>query len=197
MRGEFHAMLPAFVQGNTPRLQLRPLVPGEARELLTIVATSRPELGRFMGWPREMYDPEQARHFVRIGREAWLQGRTVRLGVFERETGALVGSVELDHVDLRRSQAELGYWIRTDRARRGYATEAARAMLGYGFETLKLHKVRADVAVGNHGSARVLEKLGFQREGTLREDRPVGDTFVDHWRYGLLARDVDAACRTA
>lgn len=183
-------MLPPFTFANTPRLQLRPMVPQEARELLAVVAASRAELGLFMGWPRDMHDIEHARRFVRIGREAWLLERTVRLGVFERETGALLGNVELDGVDLRRAQAEIGYWIRSDRARRGYATEAARAMLRYAFETLKLHKVRADVAVGNHGSARVLEKLGFVREGTLREDRPIGTVWCDHWRYGLLAREL-------
>lgn len=182
-------MLPPFTFANTPRLQLRPMVPQEARELLAVVAASRVELGQFMGWPREMNDLEQARRFVRIGREAWLSERTVRLGVFERETGALVGNVELDGVDLRRGQAELGYWVRSDRARRGYATEAARQMLRYGFESLRLHKVRADVAVGNHPSARVLEKLGFSREGTLREDRPIGGVYIDHWRYGLLVHE--------
>jgi RimJ/RimL family protein N-acetyltransferase len=35
----------------------------------------------------------------------------------------------------------------------------------------------------------VLEKLGFAREGTLREDRSVGGVFVDHWRFGLLERE--------
>lgn len=182
-------MLPAILFGDTARLQLRPLVMNEARELLALVTSSRAELGRFMSWPREMYEMEHARHFVRMGREAWLQGRTVRLGVFERETGALAGSVELDAIDLRRSQGELGYWIRADRCRKGYATEAARPMLRYAFETLRLHKVRADVAVGNHGSARVLDKLGFSREGVLREDRAIGGEYVDHWRFGLLARE--------
>lgn len=170
---------------------LRPLVPRDARELLSIVAASRAELGRFMGWPREMVGIEQARRFVAIGREGWLGERTARFGMFERDGGSLVGSIELDGIDLRRSQAELGYWVRTDRTNRGYATEAGRAVLLYAFHTLGLHKVRADVAVGNVPSARVLEKLGFQKEGTLREDRPVGGVFLDHWRFGLLAREFD------
>lgn len=182
-------MLPPFSFGDTARLQLRPLVMGEARELLQVVVASRDELGRFMAWPRDLHDITQARHYVRLGREAGVAGRAVRLGVFDRGNGELLGSIELDNIDLRRSQGELGYWVRADRTRRGVATEAAWAMLRYGFETLRLHKVRADVAVGNHGSARVLEKLRFTREGTLREDRPIADQFVDHWRYGLLARE--------
>lgn len=181
--------LPALAPPYTSRLVLRALGPRDARELLAVVALSRAELGRFMGWPREMLGIDQARRFITIGREGLLAERTVRLGVFEREGGALVGSIELDGIDLRRSQAELGYWVRSDRTKIGYATEAANAMLSYGFYTLGLHKVRADVAVGNHASARVLEKLGFLREGTLREDRPVAGVFFDHWRYGLLARE--------
>ncbi len=179
-------MLPPFPFANTPRLQLRPMVMQEARDLLAAVASSRAELGRYMSWPRDMHDLEHARRFIRMGREAWLGSKTVRLGVFERATGALVGNVELDGIDQRRSQAEVGYWVRSECTRRGYATEAAVPMLRYAFETLRLHKVRADVAVGNSSSARVLEKLGFMHEGTLREDRPVGGVFLDHWRYGLL-----------
>jgi RimJ/RimL family protein N-acetyltransferase len=156
---------------------------------LLVVAQGRAELGRYMTWPRDLRELEQARHFIRLARDAWLQGRAVRLGVFERASGALIGSAELEAIDLRRRHAELGYWIRPDRARRGFATEAARVMLRYGFMTLRLHKVRADVAVGNHASARVLEKLGFTREGLLREERLVGDRYLDHWRYGLLARE--------
>jgi RimJ/RimL family protein N-acetyltransferase len=181
--------LPPLPFPTTARLALRALQPRDARELLAIVVTSRAELGRFMSWPREMVAIEQARRFVSIGRDGWLAERTARFGMFERATGELVGSIELDGIDLRRSQAEMGYWVRTDRCGRGYATEAGRAMLLYGFQTLGVHKVRADVAVGNVASARVLEKLGFTREGTLREDRPVGGIFLDHWRYGMLARE--------
>ena len=145
-------MLPPFTFANTPRLQLRPLVMQEARELLLVVMASRESLGRYMSWPREMVELDHARRFVKMGREQWLAGRTVRLGVFERESGALVGNVELDGVDSRRRQAELGYWVRSDREGNGYAGEAARSMLRYAFDTLRLHKVRADVAVGNSAS---------------------------------------------
>jgi RimJ/RimL family protein N-acetyltransferase len=179
--------LPPLPASVTARLALRALVPRDARELLVVVTASRPELGRFMSWPREMLSLEQARRFVAIGRDGWLSERTARFGLFERETGLLVGSIELDGIDPRRSQAEIGYWVRSDRCGRGYAVEAGQAILLYAYHSLGLHKVRADVAVGNVASARVLEKLGFAREGTLREDRPIAGVFYDHWRYGMLS----------
>jgi len=184
--------LPALAGPYTPRVVLRPLHPKDARELLSIVAASRAELGRFMTWPREMTDIEHARRFIALGREGWLTDRTARFAMVHRATGELLGTVELDNIDFRKSQGELGYWIRSDRAGLGLTTEAARAVLHYAFGTLALNKVRADVAVGNHASARVLEKLGFSLEGTLREDRPIAGVFTDHWRFGMLAREFSA-----
>ncbi len=189
--------LPALAGPYTARVVLRALNPKDARELLAIVTSSRSELGRFMTWPREMMDLEHARRFIALGREGWLTERTARFAMLSRMSGELLGTVELDSIDFRKSQGELGYWIRTDRAGVGFTTEAAKAVLHYAFGTLSLNKVRADVAVGNVPSARVLEKLGFALEGTLREDRPIGGVFTDHWRFGMLAREFTAAHASA
>jgi [ribosomal protein S5]-alanine N-acetyltransferase len=72
---------------------------------------------------------------------------------------------------------------------RGYATEAAGALLGWAFDTLDLNRVQAETDTRNLASARVLEKLGFVREGTLREDCVVNGEVSDSWVYGLLRRE--------
>lgn len=74
----------------------------------------------------------------------------------------------------------------------GHATEAARALLGWAFATLDLNRVQAECDTRNLGSARVLEKLGFRREGTLREDCVVDGVVSDSWVYGLLLREWSA-----
>ena len=51
----------------------------------------------------------------------------------------------------------------------GIASEAARAVIGYGFTTMKLHRIQAHTIADNHRSVQLLERLGFRREGTLRE----------------------------
>jgi len=67
---------------------------------------------------------------------------------------------------------------------RGYATEAARAVLQWAFVTLSLNRVQVEVDTRNAASAGVLEKLGFVREGTLREDC-VDDDVSHSWVYRL------------
>lgn len=71
----------------------------------------------------------------------------------------------------------------------GYATEAVRAMLQWAYCVLDLNRVEAELDTRNAASARVLEKLGFEREGLRREDCIVSGEVSDSWIYGLLKRD--------
>jgi ribosomal-protein-alanine N-acetyltransferase len=82
--------------------------------------------------------------------------------------------------------ASLGYCLDEAAWGHGYATEAARALLRWAFDTLDLNRVQAETDTRNVASARVLEKLGFVREGTLREDCVVNGEVSDSWVYGLL-----------
>jgi len=100
-----------------------------------------------------------------------------------------VGSAFLIDVDLKSSNAELGYWITPDEQGNGYATEAAELCLTHAFDELGLHKVWARTAEDNEGSKRVLEKLGFEQEGVLREHWRGFGRYVDEYRYGLVESD--------
>jgi ribosomal-protein-alanine N-acetyltransferase len=93
-------------------------------------------------------------------------------------------------VDAANRCAELGYWVRTDRAGRGYATEAARGLLAWGFRHLDLHRVTAFTDVDNAASARVLEKCGFTREGVVRERVRAPGGWRDHALYGMIAGEL-------
>ncbi len=65
----------------------------------------------------------------------------------------------------------------------------ARVLLRWAFDTLDLNRVQAETDTRNVASARVLEKLGFVREGTLREDCVVNGEVSDSWVYGLIRRE--------
>jgi RimJ/RimL family protein N-acetyltransferase len=100
----------------------------------------------------------------------WAYG--VPWGVWERETGELVGDCSL-HYDRTFGAWELSYGFRRDRWGRGYASEAARAVVRYGFQTMRVARIVADVDPANPASARVLEKCGFVRMRELDDGRLV------------------------
>jgi len=100
-----------------------------------------------------------------------------------------VGLVFLFDIQMERDHGELAYWMVPDEHGAGYATDAADLALSVTFEDLGLHKVIARVFEGNDASMRVLEKLGFEREGRLRENDYLRGEHKDTVLFGLLAEE--------
>ena len=90
--------------------------------------------------------------------------------------------------DLRHS-AEIGYWLGRPFWGRGIATAAVKVLTAYGFETLGLIRIDARVRTGNAASVRVLEKVGYQREGLLRRAALKDGVPVDNLLYAILRED--------
>jgi ribosomal-protein-alanine N-acetyltransferase len=83
-------------------------------------------------------------------------------------------------------EADIGYELDSRYWGRGYATEAARAMLNLGFRQLKLHRIWAHCIAENVASARVMQKIGMQYEGRLRENEWMKGRWWDTLMYAIL-----------
>jgi len=103
--------------------------------------------------------------------------------------GAFIGWCSRTRWNPGYRSASLGYCFDDAAWGHGYASEAARALLQWAFDTLEMNRVQAETDTRNAASARVLEKLGFVREGTLREDCVVNGEVSDSWAYGLIIRE--------
>jgi ribosomal-protein-alanine N-acetyltransferase len=87
-------------------------------------------------------------------------------------------------------RAEVGYDLARAYWRRGIASEALRAIVRFGYERMDLNRIYAGTIADNHRSVRLLERLGFQREGTRRQHSWEEDgTFHDSALYGLLRHE--------
>ena len=133
-------------------------------------------------------DRARVDRFLATCRQRADEGSGARLAV-ELADGTFLGWCELSRWNPTYRSAGLGYIYRQAAWGHGYATEAAHGVLGWAFGTLDLNRVQAEVDTRNPASARVLEKLGFRREGTLREDCVVDGVVSDSWVYGLLRRE--------
>lgn len=86
---------------------------------------------------------------------------------------------------------KLGYVIHADHWGHGYATDAARTMITFGFRDLGLHRISAAIGPDNAASITVVERLGFQHEGRLRDHVYTNGT----WRDSLLYSRLDCESR--
>lgn len=171
---------------RTDRLRLRPFAESDGDELFALQSNAR--VLRYwdaLPWA----DRSRVAGFLDGCRKMADEGSGARV-VIERESdGAFLGWCTFNswNPDFRR--ASLGYCLKEAAWGHGYATEASRALLRWAFDSLTLNRVQAEADTRNVASGRVLEKLGFVLEGTLREDCIVDGVVSDSWVYGLLRRD--------
>ncbi|WP_137824689.1 GNAT family N-acetyltransferase [Brevibacterium sp. 2SA] len=173
---------------TTDRLRLRPFAEADAEALYALQSnarvleywdsppwTDRTMIARFMDGCRSMAE----------------NGTGARVAVERSADAAFIGWVTFNSWNPDFRSGSLGFCFAEEVWGRGYATEAAGALLAWAFDALDLNRVQAEADTRNIGSARVLEKLGFRREGTLREDCIVAGVVSDSWVYGLLRREWD------
>jgi ribosomal-protein-alanine N-acetyltransferase len=110
--------------------------------------------------------------------------------IFRQSDGALVGGLTLGQIRRGVAQtASLGYWMGQAYAGQSYMSDAVRAMLPYAFNGLRLRRVEAACLPENEASIRLLERVGFIREGYARSYLCIAGAWRDHLLYAILAED--------
>jgi RimJ/RimL family protein N-acetyltransferase len=171
---------------HTARLRLRPFDHADADALFAL--HSNAHVLRYWDSP-PWTDRERAGRFLEASRQMAEDGTGVRLALELVSDGTFIGWCSLSRWNRDYRSASMGYCLGETAWGHGYATEAAQAVLRWAFDTLDLNRVQAETDTRNVASARVLEKLGFVREGTLREDCVVNGDVSDSWVYGLIRRE--------
>ena len=171
---------------RTARLRLRPFTNADADALFAM--HSNAYVLRY--WDSSPWsEPARAERFIAACWQMAEEGSGARLAMDRVSDNAFIGWCSLSRWNSDYRSASMGYCLGDATWGQGYATEAARALLRWGFDTLDLNRVQAETDTRNAASARVLEKLGFVREGTLREDCVVNGEVSDSWVYGLVRRE--------
>lgn len=169
----------------TSRLRLRPFTSADADALFAL--HSSPTVMRHWDAPPWSDRARSELFLAACGRMAE-EGSGARLAIDRAADEVFIGWCGLTRWNPDYRSASMGYCLDHEAWGHGYATEAGRALLQWAFHTLDLNRVQAECDTRNAASARVLEKLGFVREGTLREDCVVNGEVSDSWVYGLIRR---------
>ncbi len=178
---------PAPADLYTPRFTLRPFRRRDIGPVHEAVLVSLPELAAYLPWAHQRYNRGVTQQFIRESAAAWHEGRAFDFAIRRStEPGRHLGNVSIWFTSRANATGEVGYWVRTDETGQGICTEVVARVLRFGFEDLALHRIVVRIGVGNTGSERIAQKLGFRLEGTLRDEVLVGDTWIDHTIWGLL-----------
>lgn len=172
----------------TPRLLIRPAMPGDGADVNAAIRESHEDLAQWMLWAGDQ--PEEVDASERNCREAWSRFITregARMHAYDRASGKFIAGTGLHNEAWEIPKFTIGYWVRTSEQGKGYATEITNALIRYAFSALGAKRVGITHADSNDRSRRVIEKCGFQFEGRLRLDhRLPGGGVADTMVYSRL-----------
>lgn len=174
---------------------LRPFEFGEEAQLFEAVQSSLHELSPWMSWANANYTKETAKNFISVTRAEWSRGVWYGFAIADSRTNRILGGCSLSHFHPIYKFCNLGYWVKTSHHGKGIAGEAAKLAARFAFEKLKLIRVEIVIAVGNHASKRVAEKIGAHYEGVLLNRMTVGKKIYDAHMFSLLPQDFGLAAR--
>jgi RimJ/RimL family protein N-acetyltransferase len=171
------------------RVKLRWLVPSDVGALHDVFSNA--DVMRY--WSRLPFTHEgEARELLAAIERAFIAQTLFQWGIVLKDDDRVIGTCTLAQVDASNLRAELGYALGRAQWGQGLMGEALEVLLAFAFGDLGLRRLEADVDPNNARSVRTLERLGFQREGYLRERWFVGGEVQDAFLYGLLRREYAA-----
>ena len=147
-----------------------------------------PEVIRYWSSP-QLKGLEEARELIDSIHGLFERRELFQWGIHSTELDQIVGTCTLQHVDTTHKRAEVGIALGSKSWGHGFGSEALGILFDFAFNALDLHRLEADVDPNNARSVAMFERLGFQREGYLRERWHLLGEIQDSVWFGLLKRE--------
>ena len=164
---------------GTGRVTLRPVASGDEGEFLDLVHASAALHHPWMSLPST---PEDFQAYL----TRYQQSGEESLLICLRSTGAIAGLVNITSIIRGRFQsASLSYAAFAPAAGQGYMTEGLDLAIRHAFEQLRLHRLEASIQPANHASVRLVQRVGFRREGYSPDMLFIDGAWRDHERWAI------------
>jgi len=186
-----HAILDLKMPIMTPRLLIRAPQAGDGKQLNEAVIESLGELSKWLPWATYAPSLQESEDFIQFKQKQWQQKEDFMVLIFNADGKKILGCSGLHRFDLEIPKFEIGFWVRSSYANQGIITEATNALTQYAFNYLHAKRVEVRCEKNNLASQRVVEKLHFNKEGTLKNFsvKPNGKDLEDivvYARYDLM-----------
>ncbi len=182
--------LPLVDELRGQRVIVRPYQLTDAAALHMAIAQSREHLRPWLPFADEHQTVEESAEWISGARAQWLLREQFALSIWDAATGRFLGGVGLHPRDWDAGAFEIGYWLRADAQGHGFMREAARLVVEMAVQQLNANRLEIRCDARNHRSAAVAERLGFVREGALRNcSRALDGSLRTTLIYGLILSD--------
>lgn len=171
----YHTALPVFEELRGERVLVRPYRESDARDLQEAVAESRDHVRPWLPFADVHQSVEETHDWIIHCMSRWMLREDMTVGLWDIATNRFVGGSGLHPRNWDIPFFEIGYWVRRTAEGKGYVSEAVKLLTDYAFGALYARRVMIRCDERNIRSAAVAERLGFVREGRLRNSEITQD----------------------
>ncbi len=168
-------------------INLREFIDGDAEQIYATIAVNRDHLTEFMLWMKPDYSIVDAREFVAQSIVDARQKLKLNFGIFRGDS--FIGTIGFAEFDHQAKATEIGYWIDKSGEGKGTISRSCKSLIDYAFKDLKMNRILIRCAADNLRIAAVAERLGFIKEGVMRQSVFRNGRLHDFVTYGLLASE--------
>lgn len=156
-------------------------------EFTAVVNENRAYLREWLIGLDQLKNDSDFRKFIELAVELNHKGQDYYCVILEH--GKIIGRIGLYKIDRENQSASIVYWVAESSQGRGITTRACQAMMDYAFDELALNRVEIRCAAENARSSAIPKRLGFQREGIVRQGELLNGVYIDLYQYSMLASD--------
>lgn len=173
----------SFPRLETQRLILREVRDNDVADFFLL--RSNPSIMQFI--PRPVAKTEQdVLDLIQAGRDGYEKSEMMTLAMALKDTDRFIGAVGFYRVNWDWQRTEVGYILNPEYRGKGYVHEAMVALLDYAFDEIGFHSLEAVIDPRNQASINVVEKLGFVKEGHIKEREFWNGEYLDTLIYSLI-----------
>jgi len=158
-----------------------------ADQLHELIDSCRPYLKEWLPWVDGTKSVEDTKSFIEMTKKQFASNNGFQAGIWYK--GNMAGVIGFHGMNWASKSTSIGYWLGEGCQGSGVMTKSCKAFVKYAFCELNINRVEIRCAEKNFKSRAIPERLGFVKEGMIREAEWLYDHYVDHVVYGVLARE--------
>ena len=168
---------------QSTNLNIRPLTKEDSSKLFNLYSDTEVQLYTDIEILKSLSDTQK---LINAWNKEADEQDLIFLGIFSRATKDFLGTISLFNIDRKHSFGSLGFQLVKDYWGRGIMNESLNYFIKFVFEELNFHRIEAQTYTGNERSIKVLNRLGFSKEGQLRQNFLIENKYEDSYLYSIL-----------
>ncbi len=168
-------------------VELRLLDVCHSQEMFNLIDSSREHLRKYLPWVDDTISVNDTRTFIESSKSKYASNNGFDVGIWYK--GELAGVIGFHSINRSIKEISIGYWLSERFLGKGIMTKACREFIHFAFNNYKFNRVEIRCAEDNFKSRAIPERLGFTKEGIIRDGELLGEGYVNCVVYGILKRE--------